>query len=166
MSVPKIKIRQQSVHTFLWLKYVTGVDLRQHCARSLHGGYSTAVKPEHEAVELELAEFPHPIAWYLCGVTRRWGTNAHLAFEATEADEVHELEIQGLRVELHGGRPIPFGPEAIPSDDPNAGDRAFSTCRNWQFAHHLAAVHGLTSIPNRAPRSRTSGWVRGQMRLL
>lgn len=30
-------------YRYLWLKYVTGIDLSQHCARSLHGPYSPSV---------------------------------------------------------------------------------------------------------------------------
>ncbi|MFI0912523.1 hypothetical protein [Streptomyces abikoensis] len=123
------------------------------------------MKPDLEVMRVDLDEFRPPLAWYLCGVSRRWETNAHLAFEAAP-DEEHELEVQGLQVVLRGGRPISFGPEAIPEGDPHAGDKAYTACRNWQFAHHLAATRGLTSIPNHGPRSRTGSWVRGQMRLL
>ncbi|WP_116211564.1 hypothetical protein [Streptomyces olivoreticuli] len=149
----------------MWLKYVTGVDLGRHCARSLHGGYSKFVNPNEEVMEGRLDEFEPPIVWYLCGVTRRWATNAHLAFETAPGDR-HELQVQGLHVTLADARPIPFDAEAIPGDDPHAGDRAFTTCRNWQFAHHLAKERGLTSIDNPPSRNRRSSWVRGQMRLL
>ncbi|MER5780187.1 hypothetical protein ABT104_00450 [Streptomyces mobaraensis] len=123
------------------------------------------MNPNEEVMQGRLEEFEPPIAWYLCGVTRRWETNAHLAFETAGGDR-HELQVEGLHVTLTDARPIPFDSEAVPADDPHAGDPKFATCRNWQFAHHLAATRGLRSIPNRAPRSRAGGWVPGQMRLL
>ncbi|MHA7956273.1 hypothetical protein ACX9I7_00750 [Streptomyces sp. L500] len=149
----------------MWLKYVTGVDLTRHCARSMHGGYSRHVRPELDLMQVQLDEFEPPIAWYLCGVTRRWQNNAHLAFEAAPGER-HELQVQGLHVTLTGGRPIPFDADAVPADDPHADDPKYATCRNWQFAHHLSAARGLPSIPNPTSRSRPTSWVRGQMRLL
>ncbi|WP_424217015.1 hypothetical protein ACN20G_33525 (plasmid) [Streptomyces sp. BI20] len=167
MKAPEIEIDSTGGrYRYLWLKYVTGVDLTRHCARSLHGTYSRLVSPELEHMGGVLDEARPPLAWYLCGVTSRWADNAHLAFEAAASDEEHaDLEVLGLRVTLRGARPIRFGADAIPEDDPRAGDPAFATCRNWQFAHHLARARGLSSIPNRPGRARA--WrVRGQMPLL
>ncbi|MEU1307771.1 hypothetical protein ABZ419_02580 [Streptomyces cinnamoneus] len=123
------------------------------------------MNPNQEVMQGRLDEFEPPIAWYLCGVTRKWATNAHLAFETAPGDQ-HELQVQGLHVTLTDARPILFGPEAVPADDPHAGDRAFMTCRNWQFAHHLAKERGLKSIGNPPSRGRRSTWVRGQMPLM
>ncbi|MCX4749146.1 hypothetical protein OG455_27175 [Kitasatospora sp. NBC_01287] len=154
--MPRITITvvgEQRYH-FLWLKYVTGIDLSQHCARSLHGRYSRLVKPDTQHADVHLNEFSRAIAWYLCGVTTpyRWENNPHLALVEAPGHR-QQLQVHGLAVELDGVKPIEFDGRHIPPDDPNAGDRAFNTCRNWWFAHHLRAVHGVRHMQGPTPSS-------------
>ncbi|MFE6872576.1 hypothetical protein ACFVFS_39295 [Kitasatospora sp. NPDC057692] len=162
----------------LWLKYVTGIDLSRHCAVALHGRYSRLIDERIQQVTVELDEFPHALAWYLCGVTTpyRWEDNPHLALTAA-ASHSETLSVQDLTVHLDGIRPIAFADADIPDDDPNANSPAYRTCRNWQFAHYLRArgvpdIHGdrprvtvlrpgtgqaaLLPMPERKPKARQS----------
>ncbi|MFJ8430489.1 hypothetical protein ACIQ9P_04195 [Kitasatospora sp. NPDC094019] len=152
----------------LWLKYVTGIDLGRHCAVALHGRYSRLINEEiKQPTTVELNEFPHAIAWYLCGVTvspYRWEDNPHLAVESAPG-HTQDLQVQDLTVHLDGVRPIPFTDADIPSDDPNSGDPDFATCRNWQFAHHLRA-RGVPHVHGDRPRITTVRPGAGQVELL
>ncbi|MEY2226872.1 hypothetical protein [Streptomyces sp. BF23-19] len=169
MSTPTIRIEQgERRYHYLWLKYVTGIDLTQHCARSLHGPYSRAVQADAPRdLTLTLDEHRHAIAFYLCGVTTnpyRWEDNPHLAFESAPGYHV-EIQVKDLKVTLTDARPIPFTARHIPADDPHATDRQFKTCRNWQFAHHLRAA-GVVTIPSERPRGLGTGSVAGQLPLM
>ncbi|MFJ7422762.1 hypothetical protein ACIQXD_29785 [Streptomyces uncialis] len=159
--------RNDRTYRYLWLKYVTGVDLTQHCARSLHGPYSPAVDPRHTHLDLTLTEHPQPICWYLCGVTTdpsRWADNPHLALEAAPG-ETHTLTVQHLDVTLTDARPIiGWGHHSIPPADSNAHNRRYATCRNWQFAHHLHHA-GVPDIRGPRPRGLGAGHVVGQLPL-
>lgn len=169
VKLPTIRIeRGERLYHYLWLKYVTGIDLTQHCARSLHGPYSRDVQqdgPQDLTTTLDANRYA--IAYYLCGVTtgpHRWEDNPHLAFERAPGYHV-EIQVKDLKVTLTDARPIPFTDKHIPPDDPNAGDKRFATCRNWQFAHHLRAT-GVVTIPGERPRGLGTGSVPGQMTLM
>ncbi|WP_327073267.1 hypothetical protein OG196_14595 [Kitasatospora purpeofusca] len=155
-------------YRYLWLKYVTGIDLGRHCAAALHGRYSHHITEHTRHVDIELDEFPHTLAWYLCGVTsdpHRWEDNPHLALEAAPG-HTQELQVHDLTVHLDGIRPIPFTDADVPADSPHADDRAYSTCRNWWFAHHLHHVRGVPNVPGDRPRIRRPRPGTGQGTLL
>jgi hypothetical protein len=171
VEAPRIIITQgERENRYLWLKYVTGIDLTRHCARALHGRYSRHVQPEHRHMDVALDEFPHApiLAYYLCAVTTnpyRWEDNAHLALQAAPGHS-EELHIQGLTVSISGALPIPFDDSRIPDDDPHAHDRLYRTCRNWQFAHWLrhAGVNSIRGENRRGIGSNSP--VTGQIPLL
>ncbi|MDX3205156.1 hypothetical protein [Streptomyces scabiei] len=169
MPAPQITIKRGNrTYRYLWLKYVTGIDLTQHCARSLHGRYSRQVNQDLTEATITLDEFPTPTCWYLCGVTTdpsRWAENPHLAFEAAPGC-VEQLEVQHLSVTLTGARTIAgWGANSIPADAAHAADRTYVSCRNWQFAHHLHA-QGIPDIRGPRPRGLGAGQVSGQLPLL
>lgn len=167
MEIPKIAIeRGQRQYRYLWLKYVTGIDLSRHCARSLHGRYSRHVNAESQDVEVRLDEYPHSLAWYLCGVTTRpyrWEDNPHLALEAAPG-HTEKLSLQDLTVTVNGARPIHFDDRHIDPEHPCANRQEFSSCRNWQFAHYLHA-HGVPDIRGDRPRGMGTKGVSGQLPL-
>ncbi|MDY0816553.1 hypothetical protein [Kitasatospora purpeofusca] len=152
----------------LWLKYVTGIDLSRHCAVALHGRYSRLVDERTQEATVHLDEFPHALAWYLCGVTTapyRWEDNPHLAVTAAPG-HTETLNVQGLTVHLDGVKPIHFtATDNVPDDDPHANDPAYRTCRNWQFAHYLRA-RGVPDVHGDRPRITTLRPGAGQVELL
>lgn len=124
---------------YLWLKYVTAVNLDVHCARCLVGEYSKAIKADIPNPQfLALNEHPANI-FYLCGVASpyRWQNNFHLAFRAAEGEtfQVNEL---GISVTVKNAERIPITGEAIAVvNHPKKHLADFNTCRNWQFANQL-----------------------------
>ena len=70
----------KGIYKILWLRYVSGVDLSQHCMKSLLGSNDRRVYPFMKQVwNLDLKDAPY---YYLCGVDLNfdWRKNLHLAF--------------------------------------------------------------------------------------
>lgn len=154
-------------YRYLWLKSIRGVDLTQHCATVFIGPYHPDVDakaPDSQTIEFE--PDPDAIAYYLCGVTShpKWyARNAHLAFVptpdgswcGTAGDVDSDSHRTLLHADLVGAEPVfGWGPHSIPDTDPNRHRKGYATCRNYQFAHHLAAVRGLASQANPAAFNR------------
>ena len=120
-------------YRYLWLKYVTGFDIREHCARCLIGKYSKMIKFRSQGpgavFEGELNEHEAPYL-YLCGVTGKWANNLHIAFQYCAWDKV-EYEDDNIKVVLDHASRLPIEPVkglSLPS--------AYTTCRNFQFGYH------------------------------
>ena len=115
--------------SYFWLKYVTGFDARQHCARCLLGRYEKAVDvgmPTGRAITLDPGAAPF---LYLCGVTGRWADNVHLAMRPAPGRRV-TAPLGAGEVTLEGAEllAIPALPEGF-----RGLDRGFTTCRNYRF---------------------------------
>lgn len=146
----RITIRSDRRWRYLWLKSVIGVELTKHCAASLRGTYAkglgtepglyTADLPFDQLLDGELS--PH--AYYLCGVSApyRWNENAHVVFEPEEGTtgRIHQL---GLMIDFVGVRPMavfePSAEQLLAAGVVSVPDKAFTTCRNWQYAVGIAA---------------------------
>ena len=134
-----ITIKKMSVTAkfrYLWLKNVTGVNLAQHCAKCLGGQYEKGIGGDTKEITDRTLDGE---IYYLCGVAvpYNWNNNFHLAFERCEGSTV-EYESNGIAVLIENAKRLPVVPDYIPADDPNAHKKAYSTCRNWQFAHYYA----------------------------
>jgi hypothetical protein len=142
------EIRVEAPFRYLWLKYVSGVDLSVHCADCLLGDYSELVSPSLglEAHDLTLDEYEGEI-FYLCGVAKPydWDRNFHLAFRQAPGEKF-AFEEHGLSVSILNAQRINF--EAFDarnkSSSPNRTKPVFNTCRIWIFANH-AQQAGLLS---------------------
>jgi len=124
---------------YLWLKYVTGVDLSQHCAKCLQGAFSKRIKSSiSQAQDIELNEADADI-FYLCGVAQpfNWAKNFHLAFRHKEGETL-DFESNGICLTIENAERIEFSEEDIAPNDPNGHKKVYNTCRNWQFAHKIA----------------------------
>lgn len=127
-------------YRYLWLKMVSGINLRVHCARCLLGEYSKAVNAnEREFGNIELPPRPY---YYLCGV-RNYHENIHVAFIEAEG-ELIEIDDERCHLVIHNARRIQFSEEDIDHLRPEAAKREYRTCRNWQFANWL--LHNDESI--------------------
>lgn len=118
---------------YLWLKSVKGVDLTNHCAKSLIGEYDSRVNARLSSLQdVPLSEE----IYYLCGVAipYAWKNNFHLAFRHKEGATL-EYTSNGISVKIENAERIEFSDGDIDRTLPEAGKKAFSTCRNWQFAN-------------------------------
>ena len=123
---------------YLWLKYVTGVNLSVHCARCLNGSYSKKISPAIKKENNILLNEHEAIVYYLCGVSSpyKWANNFHLAFKEKEGSTI-TLSRNGIVIVIENAEEIKFSINDINKSDIHINNAAYSTCRNWQFAHHL-----------------------------
>lgn len=114
---------------FLWGKRVTGFYPHLHCARSLIGSYTLEVNRDmgsgDRTIDLGDADF-----FYLCGVTKKWDTNLHLAVRPRLGARCSITAYNGVRFQILGGDAIaipmlPDGWRGLPTE--------FTRCRNFQF---------------------------------
>jgi len=125
---------------YLWLKYVTGVNLEQHCAKCLKGQYSKKINPHVNGFEKIVLDESHADYYYLCGVSipYKWEKNFHLAFKYMQGSII-ELERLGIKIKIRGAELIPIIPTPLSEIDSfHKHDPAYNTCRNWQFATMIA----------------------------
>jgi hypothetical protein len=127
----RIAVKQERAFRFLWLKYVRGFDPRFHCARCLKGSYSTLFPYSSSYIQTQeiagvLDEFDAP--WiYLCGVTKKWEWNVHVAGEF-EAGTITNYSDERIDVEIRDFRQLSIDASKTPE-----APKEFATCRNWQF---------------------------------
>jgi hypothetical protein len=122
---------------YFWLKYVSGFDQAQHCARCLLGNYSKLVNTAmltERIVQLQEPAAAAPFDYlYLCGVAApyQWERNFHLALRPAAPETITEAETSnGFRVSVQGleAVPIPTLPDGF-----QGLAKAYTTCRNFQF---------------------------------
>lgn len=136
ITIKEIKVTGK--FKYLWLKYINGIDLSNHCAKCLLGTYSKKIgNTMNEASDLVLDE-SDAIVYYLCGVSMpyNWNNNFHLAFKEKVGSSV-KVNYNGIEIELENAERILFSMDDINPADPNANKTVYATCRNWQFAHYL-----------------------------
>lgn len=141
---------------YLWLKYVSGFDNAQHCARCLIGPYSKRVRRDMpHNVPVLLDEATGCDVLYLCGVAERGGlpANFHLAVQPAPGEVAEGRSSQGTHFRIRNARRLEI--PALPSRF-DGRPAAFTTCRNWQFG---VARYGLPRATLQAsdPTSRPSG---------
>ena len=140
IDYPIIKtFKTEETFSYLWLKYVTGFNLEQHCARCLLGEYSSAFQFGRQTTALHNEELNEHAAryYYLCGVTKpyRWIKNLHVAFEYAEGEAL-EYKDDKTYILIENARQIPIVAQKqyMTSHGENP---SYNTCRNWRFAYQM-----------------------------
>lgn len=136
---PKIlHIEQTRKFRYLWLKYVTGVNLDRHCARCLKGYYSDQISPRVSTrLDILLDEYQAEY-FYLCGVSSpyRWENNFHLAFRY-KAGSTIDVNEKGIHVKIVDAEKIDIVRRDT-YDHPMGDKPEYYSCRNWQFAQQIS----------------------------
>lgn len=123
---------------YLWMKYVTGVNLNVHCARCLEGTYSKRLDNKGPiALPLPLDEVEAKY-FYICGVSSpyKWENNFHLAFRYKKGSIIAGQE-NGIQIVIEDAEYINIEKKAHYQHE-NGILRTYYTCRNWQFANQIA----------------------------
>lgn len=137
----------RNTYKILWLRYVYGVDLSNHCMKSLLGhndnrvrGFMRSLPP---GMVLEESRF-----YYLCGVdvNFEWSKNLHVAFVRCVGNEI-VIDNQFVRMKILNAQRLPITTDYINWRHPQARNKLFNTCRNWQFASMLAAKYDVPQTP-------------------
>ena len=122
----------------VWLRYVTGVNLAQHCMKCLKGTNDKrfsmfADVREYENVVLEKAPY-----YYLCAVNNNfiYAKNVHVAWEDDEKNSFI-YEDANVYIEVEGAKQIGITNRYVNRTLPHADEASYNTCRNWWFANWL-----------------------------
>jgi hypothetical protein len=119
---------------YWWLKSVRDYRLDVHCARCLVGPYDRRINkamPLNQPVEL------HGDLVCLCGgaAGQRWVHHFHAAAKLEVGTQFSVPTYNGLTVHFHNAQMIPIEP--LP-ESWNGLNKAFTTCRNYQFAVQMS----------------------------
>jgi len=131
--IRNLNIKQR--YRYVWLKYVNGFDLSVHCAKCLQGTYEARInKDKLDYRDMELPPSPY---YYFCTVYQ-YATNIHLAFEEAEGETI-TIEDDRYSITIENARQIHFDDSRIDPALDGSRLKAFTTCRNWQFANWIVA---------------------------
>ena len=114
---------------YIWLRYITGIDFENHCAKTFKGTYSKKVTKEPEQKEIALDERDLTKCryqfYYLCGVSAPYvhEHNFHLAFIYKEGSTVH-YNHNGIEIKIKDACQLRITPQDI----------------DWQFAHTIKCI--------------------------
>lgn len=136
--IRKLDIKKN--YRYVWLKYVNGFDLSQHCAKCLCGTYESRIK--RNITQYRDMELPPSKYYYFCAV-QTYPTNIHLAFEEAEGEEIR-IDDERYSIVIENARQIHFDDSRINPALPGARLKAFTTCRNWQFANWITAENAAS----------------------
>lgn len=134
----------KGTYKILWLRYIYGVNLNNHCMKSLLGHNDARVRGYMRQLQnLKLEDSRY---YYLCGVDQdfNWYKNLHLAF-VRSLGNVIELDNEFIKCRIINAMQIPITDKYINWNLPQSRNKLFSTCRNWQFANYLAS-HGEVEL--------------------
>ena len=113
MEYPIIKqININADFKYLWLKYVDGYDLNNHCAKSLIGNYSNKIiNKKTSYTNLVLDEFDSRV-YYLCGVSLpfNYDKNFHLAFKFQMGSKI-SINENGIEITIENAERVRVKPE-------------------------------------------------------
>lgn len=138
--------KMKETYKILWLRYIRGVDLSNHCMKSLLGHNDKRVRGYMRYLhDLKLEE---GVRWYyLCGVEENftWVKNLHLAFEESPGSEI-KLDNEFIKCHIVNARQLPITKDYIDWSLPQSRNQYFNTCRNWWFAN-MIAKQGAYQLP-------------------
>ena len=140
----------RNTYKILWLRYVYGVDLNTHCMKSLLGHNDPRVRGFMRSLPnnmvLEDSRF-----YYLCGVDKdfNWNKNLHIPFVRSVGQNI-EIDNEFVKIKILNARLIHIDTNYINWNLPQAKNRLFNTCRNWQFANMLASLPDVPQTPTQS----------------
>lgn len=155
--MPTIEIKSESASflgfKYFWMKNVRGFDPSVHCARCLVGPYERSISvrmPVNAVISIAAADGD---MLYLCGVSNpcRWERNLHLAVRVKRGSVAMVTAHTGDVISIADCESINFNDAPAMRLFPDL-NKAFLTCRNFQFGAHLygkKAIHEATGKPIR-----------------
>ena len=140
LTIRDVRKRRTHVEGFnyFWLKYVLGFDPAHHCAQCLIGPYDDRFGGEvRYGSQRTLVDTPMVLdrspfeCIYLCGNSGVWRLNLHVAFIHKPGESFMVPTFNGYQVIVENGVRLPIPPLR---DKWRGLPKAFTTCRNFQFA--------------------------------
>ena len=136
-----VKIRElrikKNVYRILWLRYINGVNLKEHCMKSLLGYNDKRVRGynfEFKDLTLDGARY-----YYFCGVEERftYEKNIHLAFKEKQGSVI-KVENEFFYAVIENAEVVPITNKDINWSLPQSANHLYSRCRNWWFANTIS----------------------------
>ena len=128
---------------FFWLKYVTNVNLKRHCAPGLTGPYDKRISIyQNQARITHIGRISHTLNqgesdfYYICGVATpyKWDENFHCVLRCVPGETL-VLDEQCVTGTIENAVRVPIHEmDRINSTNPHKDDPKYYTCRNYQFA--------------------------------
>ena len=128
------KLEFKNDYHIIWLRYISGVDLTQHCMNGLKGKNDKRVKGHK--LSYETMDLPEAKYYYLCGV-KTYNMNVHIAFRHLEGSKI-SIDNEFVSCEIDNAELYPINKDAINWKLPQANEELFNTCRNWWFANQIS----------------------------
>ncbi len=138
MTVIIEKLKVTNKWFSIWLMYVTGVNLKNHCKQCLKGHTSKKINKETKKLENIKLDEAKSKYYYLCGVVSpySWGDNFHLAWKEKKNEKI-EYESNGISIKLRNAERINFSEDDINFELEHSDKLEYYSCRNWQFANKI-----------------------------
>ena len=132
-------LQLKNPYRIVWLRYVSGLDLSHHCMKSLLGYNDRRFRGFMRGIAN--AALDQSKYYYLCGVDADWvwSKNMHIAFVEKQGSVIEE-ENMLYKVRIRNAAKMEISTAYIDWDLPQARNRLFNTCRNWQFACMLHKI--------------------------
>jgi hypothetical protein len=126
---------------YFWLKYVTNINLKRHCAPGLIGPYDKRIsvyqsrqdQSHWKDITLDHGESDF---YYICGVATpyNWDENFHCLLRCVPGETL-VLDEQCVTGTIENAVRVPIHEmDRMNSTNPNKDDPKYYTCRNYQFA--------------------------------
>jgi hypothetical protein len=125
---------------YFWLKYVTNINLKRHCATGLTGPYDKRISIQSrqdqshwEDITLDQGESDF---YYICGVATpyNWDENFHCVLRCVPGETL-VLDEQSVTGTIKNAVRVPIHEmDRINSTNQHKDDPKYYTCRNYQFA--------------------------------
>lgn len=135
ITIKRLELKQ--TYRIEWLRYITGVNLSQHCMKSFLGTNDPRIRGYHITYyDIELKEGYQ--YYYFCAVDENWvwENNVHIAFRE-KTGSITSINNERVECEIENAEEIVIDNTSIDWGLPQAADKKFYTCRNWMFANMI-----------------------------
>ncbi len=136
-----LTLRVKRYHEFFWLRDIQAVDIYKCCAECFIGNrysrvYHETLHRPSALVEIDVAENPRAVAYYLCGLSAgyNWYQNTHVAFVPVKGETVY-IDNPNIELTITDAHRIDFA-DYVPNPPGHFSQRQ-RRCRNWIFANYI-----------------------------
>jgi hypothetical protein len=131
------RLELKKTYRIEWLRYITGVDLTQHCMKSFLGTNDRRIQGYKRGYyDINLKEGYQ--YYYFCAVHEDWiwENNVHIAFRDKTGSRII-IDNERVTCLIENAEGIPIYNTSIDHNLPQASNKLFYTCRNWMFANMI-----------------------------
>ena len=131
------RLELKKTYRIEWLRYITGVNLSEHCMKAFLGTNDPRIKGyKREYYDINLKE--GFLYYYFCAVHEDWiwKNNVHIAFREKTGSRII-IDNERVNCLIENAEGIPIYNTSIDPNHPQAYNKLFNTCRNWMFANMI-----------------------------